>query len=95
MYDKLCEDELIAINQIDFDDGNVGEAIEGLVEFDENLFEDDEIKALKTVVNIFGILKTKVLVELSHQEKAWLDNKQEKELISYPKYAFDLKNIEL
>jgi uncharacterized phage-associated protein/DNA-binding transcriptional regulator YiaG len=93
LYDKLTEDDLVILNQIPFSDGNYGEALKGLHEFDESLFTADEINVLDAVVQKFGRLKTSDLVELCHQEAAWIDNNGDKDLISYPKYAFDLKNI--
>lgn len=93
LYDKLTEDELVSLNQIPFDNGNYGEALTGLHEFDENLFNPEELIILNTVVEKFGKLKAVDVVGLSHQEAAWIDNNEDKDLISYPKYAFDLINI--
>lgn len=93
LYDKLTEDELVSLNLIPFDNGNYGEALTGLHEFDENLFSPEELIILNTVVEKFGKLKTVDVVGLSHQEAAWIHNNEDKVLISYPKYAFALINI--
>jgi uncharacterized phage-associated protein/DNA-binding transcriptional regulator YiaG len=93
LYDKLGEDEFVTINQIPFENGNYGETIVGLQDFDETLFNSEEIEILDTVLKKFGGLRTTDVVELSHQEIAWIENHEDRELISYPKYAFELKNI--
>jgi putative zinc finger/helix-turn-helix YgiT family protein len=93
LYNKLGEDELVSINQILFENGNYGEALAGLQEFDETLFTTDEIAILDKILKRFGDLRTSDVVELSHQEIAWKENQEERELISYSKYAFELKNI--
>ena len=93
LYEKLCEDNLVSNTQILFNDGNYGEAITGTVGFDEELFTKTEIEVLETVVGKMGKLNTQKVVNLSHEETAWIENNEDKVLISYPKYAFDLKNL--
>ncbi|MCW3116851.1 MAG: hypothetical protein JWM28_933 [Chitinophagaceae bacterium] len=93
LYSKLCDDGLVNIELELFTNGNYGELIVGLQKFDELLFNSEELGVMKKVLEIFGPLKTNRVVELSHEEFAWIDNNEGKELISYPKYAFDLKNI--
>jgi uncharacterized phage-associated protein/DNA-binding transcriptional regulator YiaG len=93
LYDKLMDDELVSVSQILFDNGNYGEFLTGLHKFDNELFTPDEINVLNAVVEKLGKLRTSDIVELSHQESAWIKTNEDKSLISYPKYAFDLKNI--
>jgi putative zinc finger/helix-turn-helix YgiT family protein len=60
--------------------------------FRSDLFTDDEIESLNTVLEKFRKTKTRQLVEISHNEAGWKDNFKEKKLISY-KYAFDLLGL--
>jgi putative zinc finger/helix-turn-helix YgiT family protein len=69
---------------------------EGLVpkeKFNKELFTQKELETMKSVLDVFMYKKTDEIVELSHQEKAWIDNEKEKRLISYQDYAFDLKAV--
>ena len=58
-------------------------------EFRSALFTEDELESLQTVVEKFKKTKTRQMVDLSHNEPAWKENIEQKQLISY-KYAFDL-----
>ena len=65
--------------------------------FNSKLFSDAELKVLEDVVHKFQKVATnkaptKQLIEISHKESAWLENEQERKLISY-KYAYDLSQI--
>jgi putative zinc finger/helix-turn-helix YgiT family protein len=93
MYGKLCDDELIAIKHVQFVDGNYGEAIVGAQEFDDSLFSDVEKNILEQVSKNFLELNTNEIINKSHEEQAWISNEGSKELISYQKFAFDLKNL--
>lgn len=93
MYTKLCDDKLISLKHIPFADGNYGEAIMGTNAFDDSLFSDLEKKILEGITKKFLKLKTKEIVDLSHQEEAWISNEENKQIISYQKFAFDLKNM--
>jgi len=93
LYEKLNDDQLIEIYQVLFDNGNYGDAILGLAGFDDSLFNDRERAILETVSSSFGNLQTNDVVNLSHQESAWIANQEARDLISYQKFAFDLKNI--
>lgn len=57
------------------------------------IFSHNELIVLNQVINRFKDLKTSELIEMSHKEKAWLENKDDKKIISY-KYAFDLSQVE-
>lgn len=57
--------------------------------FNEDLFEEDEIQSMNTVLKNLKNLKTNQLVDISHKEPAWLKNIEGKKLIRYD-YAFDL-----
>ncbi len=55
-------------------------------------FTTTELKVLQKVSDRFKGLTTKKIVDISHEELAWLDNVEEHNRISF-EYGFDLKNI--
>lgn len=66
-------------------------------QFNPSVFSGQELEVLQQVVERFAKIATKSaptseLVEISHKERAWLDNAPQRKLISY-KYAFDLSQI--
>ena len=93
LYDKLANDELIEITNIPFSDGNYGEALVGLTSFEDRLFNESELTVLNLVAEQFSGLRASEIIELSHQESAWIDNEKDRSLISYPEYAFELKGL--
>ena len=60
--------------------------------FRGDLFTPEEIGSLEMVLGKLKSLKTKQLVDVSHQEAAWKENIDGKKIISY-RYAFDLQAI--
>ena len=42
------------------------------------------------VVTVFKDTSTSDIIEISHKEKAWIENEKERKIISYKNYAFDL-----
>lgn len=93
MYSQLKEQNRIDIQQKLFENGNYGEIIKPLsVEFEHDLL-DAEKNTLDRVLTTFSKLNSKEIVDLSHNETAWIENKDKKQLISYPGYAFDLKAL--
>ena len=57
------------------------------------LFNDAEKETINTIIKNFKDKTTWELVEMSHKEKAWEENKKDKKIISFQKYAFDLKEF--
>jgi hypothetical protein len=62
-------------------------------DFDSSLFTPLELESLELVKQKLAPLKTKTIIDMSHEEPGWLANKEKKELISYQKYAFYLKHF--
>jgi uncharacterized phage-associated protein len=59
------------------------------VTFRNDLFTVEEISSLQMVLEKLARLKTRQLVDISHQEAAWKENIEGKKVINY-QYAFDL-----
>ena len=60
-----------------------------LTTFCSDLFTLDEINSLQAVLGTLKNVKTRQLVDISHNEPAWKENIEGKKLIDY-NYAFDL-----
>jgi uncharacterized phage-associated protein len=94
LYVKLKDDEFANVDLIEFNDGNYGEAISSIKKFEEDAFSKIELKTLEDVTKKFANCNTKEIVGISHKEKAWIENEPGHELISYQKYAFELRAIQ-
>jgi putative zinc finger/helix-turn-helix YgiT family protein len=93
LYEKLCKNNQVEISQIAFDEDIYGELITGIVHEPEQFLSKQELELLTRVAEQLGKLSTKKIIDRSHSEKAWIDNHEKKELISYSKYAFDLMEL--
>lgn len=74
-----------------FPDGNVGEQFKPNAnrKFNPGLFNEPELKTLEEVAERFKHTSTSEIIEISHREKAWIENIAEKKIIDY-RYSFDL-----
>lgn len=92
LYIKLVDDGLIQMLEIEVRDIH-GEAIKAFDPFNEALFSKSEVESLAKIVAEFRSKTATQIVKISHREKAWLDNEAKREMISYQRYAFDLRAI--
>ena len=60
---------------------------------EEVLFNEQELETIKDVINKFKDTPTWDMVTISHKERGWIDHNNDKNLISYQEYAFDLIGI--
>lgn len=93
LYGILEAEKYIQIEEELSDSGHMGERFLALQSFDESLFSEEELTDMNQVVQDLGEMKTKELIELSHEEDAWQENEKDRELINYQEYAFQLKAI--
>lgn len=93
-YDKILanvlETDLIQVEYVPFSNGNVGENYTTKNTFNESLFSAEELRTLQSVVENFKDKTTTQIVALNHQEKAWIDNYEQRGLVDY-RYAFRLR----
>jgi len=91
-YDKLLlrlsEDGQIELEQTEFQGGFYGEVIQPKQEVDFSHFGPEEQAILQDVTKRFSTIKTKDLVDLSHQEAGWKANVEGKGLVSYRELGF-------
>lgn len=90
LYLKLQEDTKIEIQEVAFDNGHYGDIIRPLNNYSNEVCSLEEKKVLDKVIERFRNLTSKQIADLSHNEKAWLENNTERNIISYQKYSYDL-----
>lgn len=61
--------------------------------FKEEQYHPDELAVLREVAQKLGEMSTTDIIELSHQESAWLENEKERKIISYA-FAFQLQALQ-
>ncbi len=94
LFNKLSEDDLITISQeLIMGTDNYGDLIKSNISFNASFFDPEELKVLEDVAIKFKGFYARQMVDLSHQEKAWEQNKESKSIISYQKYAFELVTL--
>ena len=57
--------------------------------FNPELFSEQQLTILKAIAERFKSTSTNEIIEISHQEKAWIENKAERKIIDYV-YSYDL-----
>ena len=84
----------VDISFYEFDNGGIGEAFLPNPErpFDPTVFSEDELSSMRMVVDKFKHLSTEEVIQISHNEPAWMENFPGKKKISYD-YAFRLVHI--
>jgi len=95
IFERIAGNDDVDINYTAFPNGSIGELFKphSKREFNETVFEDDELDTLQAVVTKFGKTNTKEIIEISHEEDAWQKNFENgKKLISYID-AFKLKKM--
>ncbi|WP_373521887.1 type II toxin-antitoxin system antitoxin SocA domain-containing protein [Aquiflexum sp.] len=94
IFENLVENNVIDIEYFDKPNGN---RIEKLLArknrlFNSEIFSTEELVTLDKIASKFKYISTRDIVEISHLEKGWLENKDGKQFISYD-FAMELKAI--
>lgn len=90
IYELLDNKGILKVDHKTFPDGGVGEKYTPERDFNESAFTPDELETLQTVKKKLKDISTQEIIELSHKEKAWSENKNYK---SHPidyRYAYEL-----
>lgn len=85
--------KILTIEEELFDHGGIGERFYPRLDFDNSLFTESELASMKEVLHTFEEVRTRKLIDISHEEIGWIENQTEKELINYQQYAFSLKAV--
>jgi len=94
LFGILEGENYIQIEEELFDHGGVGERFVPVKEFDPSHFTPEELQSMEAVVESFQNSRTREIIQLSHEEVGWADNKDKRELINYQEYAFQLKGLD-
>ncbi len=91
IFDFLIRENKIEIVYIPFSQDNIGEQFKAKQNkpFNKELFSETELQVLHKIATYFEILNTTQIIELSHLEKAWIENEKVRNTINY-EYAFEL-----
>ena len=91
IFEFLSNKGELHIYYTNFADGGTGEQFKpnSSKSFDKELFNETEIQILELVAERFKTTSTNEIIEISHKEKAWIDNNAERKLIDY-NYSFEL-----
>lgn len=94
VFEYLANKYAIDIYYNEFPNGGFGEKFLARSDrpFNASLFSEQELTVLQKVATTFEKTSTNEIIELSHLEKAWKENEQTKNVISY-EYAFELKQL--
>ena len=93
LFGILETENYIRIEQELSEQGNIGERFAAARPFDPTLFSEAELENMQKVVDTFEDVRTKQLIEFSHQEEGWEKSQEKRELINYQEYAFQLKAL--
>ncbi|MCX6309892.1 MAG: DUF4065 domain-containing protein [Bacteroidia bacterium] len=91
IFEYLSNNNKVDIQNFNFPDGGTGEQFKpnGKSAFRSELFSKEELSILSKVAERFKKTSTNEIIDISHKEKAWIENKENKKLIDYT-YSFDL-----
>lgn len=92
LFDYMVENGDVTIYYSQFENGGIGEQFKPNENrtFNKDLFTEPELEVLEFVLKRFKNTSTDEIIDISHQEKAWRENKDQRSLIDYV-YSFDLK----
>ncbi len=91
IFEYLANKNKIDIFYTPFPDGGIGEQFNPnpQKQFNTELFSEKELSVLEEIAVRFKSTTTKEIIEISHKEKAWIENHKEKKIIDY-NYGFEL-----
>ena len=94
LFDYLSDQQMVDLISVQYPSGLVGEEFIKIPSkvFKSALFDKVEIDILDEIILKFKKYNAKEIRELSHEEKAWIDNEKSKGLIDY-NYSFELIHV--
>ena len=94
IFEFMVDKGFLDIQTIDFPEGYAG--IQFIPKkdqrFNDELFNNEELQILKKIAEIFKNKNATKISEISHLEKAWIENQQGKNLIDY-NFAFEFQQL--
>jgi uncharacterized phage-associated protein len=92
VFANAIEKKYIIAEYIQFKECSGEKFLPGEIKFDETLFEKHEIEIMEMIADKMKKLKTQEVVDLTHEEDAWKQNIEKKDIIKY-NYAFQIKKF--
>lgn len=91
IFEYLVNRAEIEIHYTNYSDGGIGEQFKPSPgkTFNSELFTDYELEILEQITKRFKNTSSSEIIRISHEEKAWIENNEERKLIDY-NYSFDL-----
>lgn len=89
IFDMLTHESIIDFILEDIQNSPVDKPV-AIKDFNEKLFNENELKVLGDIAERFKKTSTDELVELSHKEIGWIGENKKKGIISYQKYGYEL-----
>ncbi len=91
LFEYLVNTRHLDVEFVSFADGNIGERFSPHTnqKFTQTYVSEEEMNILNKVADYFENTSTKEIIDLSHQEAAWLKNHPNREFIDYA-YGFEL-----
>jgi len=91
IFEYLTNKHTVDVYYTNFADGGTGEQFKPNQNkaFNSELFAEIELGILNAVADRFKYTSTSEIIEISHREKAWIENNAERKLIDY-NYSFEL-----
>ncbi len=92
IFEYLANNDAVELIYTTFADGGIGEQFNPNPnrKFNASVFTAEELYVLENIGNRFKSVTTNEIIKISHKEKAWIENKDEKKIIDY-NYSFDLR----
>lgn len=94
IFDYAATKGFIYMNVEDYGNGYWGKCFYKCKErdFNSELFSEEELESLNYIVAKFKGFTATNIMKVSHEEKAWIENEKDKDLIDY-NYSFDLIHV--
>ncbi len=91
IFEYFANKDELDIYYTSFPNGGTGEQFKPNANkaFNSELFNEIELEILNSVAERFKNTSTNEIIDISHKEKAWLENNEERKLIDY-NYSFEL-----
>ncbi len=94
IYEYLIGKNTINVEFTIFKDGGIGERFspDAGRTFNPAIFSKNELEMLESIAKKFAHTSTQEIIQISHLEKAWIDNKDSRAVIDY-RLSFELNDI--
>lgn len=93
LFGLLESQKIIEIEEEEFPSGHIGERFTSGNPVNLSGFTQEELDCMNQVVSHFDKVRTRKLIDISHEEIAWKDNFRNRDLISFQKYGFTLSAL--